>query len=113
MQLHAPRSVCKRDAPCEHCSQAADQCNAQYMMKEDAAGEADDCGLDEEWEWRMDKGKIPIWHLAKRNAPGAVEGVTDVPQYGDMRVLREDDGRCSQEERRGGDFVAQRPAGMR
>ncbi len=100
----------QRDAPCEHCAEAAHDGCVQHVMKEDAAGEPDDGCLDEECERRVGEGEIAIGKLAVGDARGGVEYVAEVPEDGDVRILPEDDGGRGGEEADGGEPVAQRPA---
>ncbi len=66
----APAQRCERDPPREHRAQAADDCDVENVVKEDAAREADDRGLDEKRERRVRQGKsrYGIWPRAMRAA---------------------------------------------
>src|ERR1700722_6931053 len=73
------------------------------MMKEDTAREADDCGLKQKSERRMNKRKVAVWHLPGSDSRCAVEHIARVPQDREVGVLQKHDAhRRSEEADRGG-----------
>ena len=56
-------------------------------MKEDAARDADDGGLDEKREWRVRQGKVAIGYLAEGDALRSVENVAEIEEHRDVCVL--------------------------
>jgi hypothetical protein len=102
----------KRDPPGQHGGQAADDGRIENVVEKNPSGEAHDGGLDEERERRVNQRKIAIGHLPKSDAKAGVQRVACVPQDGQMRVLPKNHGGAGQEERGGGEAVAEAPASL-
>ena len=76
-------------------------------MKENAAGETNDRGLNQKRERRMREGKVAVRHLAEGDALGGVENVAEIEEDGDVRVLPEDDAGRREKKPGSGEPVAQ------
>ena len=62
------------------------------VMEVDAAGQVDDCCLNEEGERGVGEGEVAVGNLAEGDAAGAIEEVAEVPEDGYVGVLPERDG---------------------
>jgi len=71
------------------------------VVEVDAAGELDDCCLNDEGEGRVGEGEVAIRELAEGDAIAAVEEVAEVPEDGYVGVLPEGDGGGGDEEDEG------------
>jgi len=63
-----------------------------------AAGKAQDGGLEQKGQRRMDEGEVAVGMLAERDALAAVQQVAEVPEDGEAGVLPEDEGGGGEEE---------------
>jgi len=83
---YAPAQRGECDSPRENRAQAAGDCDIENVVKENAARQANDRGLDEKREGRVRQGKVTVWHLAEGDALCGVEDVAEIEEHRDVCV---------------------------
>jgi hypothetical protein len=99
----------KEDAPGEEGCGTCFKCGAEDVGEVDPAEDSNDRSVEEEGEGCVGEGKVAVGKLAQADAVAAVEQVADVPQDGDTGVLPEGEGGGGDEERGGGEYIAEPP----
>ena len=86
------------DAPGEHGGEGPGGGSVEDVVEVHAAGKAQDGGLEQKGQRRMDEGEVAVGMLAERDALAAVQQVAEVPEDGEAGVLPEDEGGGGEEE---------------